>query len=59
MDKFIIKLQGKAEGYKPCMIDVTTHEKLRQIKEDTGVSITKILTQMVDFCMERLEIQED
>lgn len=22
MDKFIIKLQGKPEGYKPCVIDI-------------------------------------
>ena len=59
MDKFIIRATAKADGYRPCNIDVATHEKLLQIKEDTGVSIAKIVAQIVEFCMERLEIQED
>lgn len=59
MDKFTVKLQGKPDGYKPCMIDIATHEKLSQLKEDTGVSMTKLVAQMVDFCIERLEIKEE
>lgn len=59
MDKFIMHPTAKADGYRPCNLDIATHEKLLQIKEDTGVSMTKIIAQMVDFCMERLEVQED
>lgn len=59
MDKFIIHVSGKSDGYKPCVLDIATHEKLSQIKEDTGVSMTRIISQMVDFCMERMEIKED
>lgn len=59
MDKFIVRVVGKNDGYKPCMVDVATHEKLSQIKEDTGISMTKIIAQMVDFCLERLEIKEE
>lgn len=59
MDKFTVRLQGKSDGYKPCVIDIATHEKLSQLKEDTGVSMTKLVAQMVDFCIERLEIKEE
>lgn len=59
MDKFTLRVYAKSDGYKPCVIDCATHEKLAQLKEDTGVSITRLITQMVDFCLERLEIKED
>ncbi len=59
MDKFIIRPTAKVDGYRPCNLDIATHEKLLQIKEDTGVSMTRIIAQMVDFCMVRLKIQED
>lgn len=59
MDKFILQRTSKAEGYKPLIVDVTTHEKLAQIKETTGMPITRIIAQMVDFCSERLHVSED
>lgn len=59
MDKFIMRPTPKADGYKPCILDTATHEKLSQLKEMTGVPMTRIIAIMTDFCMERLEIQED
>lgn len=58
MDKFTVKRIGKADGYKPCMLDAATHEKLSQMKKVTGVSIARLVAQMVDFCAERLTIEE-
>ena len=59
MDKFIIKQQTKAEGYKPALITLATHELLTQTKEETGVSITRLIEECVKFALERLEIKED
>ena len=58
MDKFTVHRNGKSDGYKPIMIDVATHEKLSQMKDDTGVPLGKLISQMTDFCAERLEVEE-
>ena len=59
MDKFVVKRTAKGEGYKPIMVEASTHEKLTQVKEDTGVPIGRLIAQMVDFCAERLVIQDE
>lgn len=59
MDKFIVKRTGRGDGYKPIMVEVSTHEKLMQVKEDTGVPIGRLIAQMVDFCAERLTIEDE
>ena len=58
-DKFIIKPQPKADSYKPALITSTTHDLLTQAKEETGVSITRLIEECVKFALERLEIEED
>lgn len=57
-DKFILRVTTKTDGYKPCIVDCATYEKLAQLKEDTGVPMTRIISQMVDFCTERLQVEE-
>lgn len=58
-DKFIIKQQTKGEGYKPLIVDVATHELLIQMKELTGVSMTRLMEAAVKFAFERMEIDEN
>ena len=58
MDKFIVRKTLSADGWKNVIIDVQTHEKLTQLKETTGVPIGRLITQMVDFCAERLHVEE-
>lgn len=57
-DKFVIKPQVKGEGFKPALIDVGTHELLTQMKEMTGVSMSRLIEASVKFAFERLEIEE-
>lgn len=59
MDKFIIKPYTKSEGYKPVIVDTKTHELLSQMKEMTGVPITRLIEQAVNFAFERIEIKEE
>lgn len=58
-DKFIVKPQVKGDGFKPMLVDVATHELLTQMKEMTGVSMTRLIEAAVKFASERLEVQED
>ena len=58
-DKFVIKPQVKGDGFKPMLVDVATHELLSQMKEMTGVSMTRLIEASVNFAFERLEIKED
>lgn len=58
-DKFIIKPQAKADGYKPVIVDVATHELLAQMKELTGVSMTRLIEQAIKFAFDRIEVDED
>lgn len=58
MDKFTLKPQEKHEGYKMVMISVSTHDLISQMKDMSGVSMTKIVEEAVKFAFERLEVNE-
>lgn len=58
MDKFIVKRTSNTEGYRALLVDVSTHEKLLELKALTGVPIVRLVEQMVDFCAERLQTEE-
>nr|WP_302600141.1 hypothetical protein [uncultured Cellulosilyticum sp.] len=57
-DKFTIKQQAKAEGYRAVMVDIATYEMLVEMKEQTGVSLGKLLQSAVQFAFERFEVEE-
>ncbi len=40
------------------LVDVATHELLMQMKEMTGVSMTRPIEASVKFAFERMEIEE-
>ena len=58
MDKFIVKKTENTEGYRALLVNASTHEKLLELKSVTGVPIVRMIDQMVDFCAERLHVDE-
>ena len=59
MDKFIVKRTTDTEGYKALLVSASTHEKLLELKQITGTPIVRMIDQMVDFCAERLHVEDD
>lgn len=57
MDKFKIKLPEYTPTPSPAIVrvDPATYDKVYQVKRKTGLSMTKVLAQMVDFCVERMD----
>ncbi len=59
MDKFIIKVEpATKKGFKSAIIDLDTHERLKQVSELTGVGISKLIAEAIKFSFDRLEVQE-
>lgn len=59
-DKLIIKMQKeeKSKGWKPITITAESYEKITNLKEQTGLPPHKIISLILDFALERIEIQE-
>lgn len=58
MDKFVVRKTTDTEGYKALLVPASTHEKLLELKHITGTPIVRLIDQMVDFCAERLHVEE-
>lgn len=59
MDKFTIKRNCVSPAaFKPIQIRVSTYNMIKQIQDDTGVSLVDLVDAMVRFCAERLEVEE-
>ena len=60
MDEFVIKkrkvLLSKSERYKSINIWPETFEKLSKIRKQTGRGMGYIISEMTDFCLERLKV---
>ena len=60
MDKFVVAIKPKAVDSKryrtSVQMEIEPHSKIKELSEKTGISMTKLFTQMVDFCYDRLEI---
>lgn len=57
-DKFILRRATKKGGYKSVNVSVEDYETANQPKEDTGIPLGDILSAMIRFCTERLEVEE-
>jgi len=55
-DKFILRPQPKTEGYRPVMVRIEAYEMLKQMSEESGVSMSFILSEAIRFAMERMEV---
>lgn len=60
-DKLIIRLpkEEKPRGWKPLTVSIESYEKIMDLKEQTGLPPHKIITLILDFALERIEIQEE
>lgn len=60
MDKFVLKSEPAGKrSFKSALIDFDTHDRLKQLNEMTGISISKLIAECVKFCLERLEVEEE
>lgn len=59
MDKFIIKRNNiSPAAFRSIQIRTATYEMLKQMQTDTGSSIVDLMEAMVNFCAERLEVED-
>ncbi len=60
-DKLIIKVQReeKVRGWKPITITSDSYEKISDLKGQTGLPPHKIISLILEFALERIEITED
>lgn len=59
MDKFTIKrVVPNPVAFRPVQIRVKTYDMIKQMQDDTGVSLVDLVDAMVRFCAERLNIEE-
>jgi len=61
MDKFIVKARPKVNHYDTratIKIDRNAYEKVRKLSFEANVPIVQLLTQMIDFCVDRLQVVE-
>jgi hypothetical protein len=56
MDMLKIKPLEKGKSWKQFMMDSVTHETLLQLSKVTGVSMSRLVSEMVEFCANRVEI---
>ncbi len=60
MDEFVMRKKKKivkeSERYKSVNIYPETFEQLSKLREQTGYGLGWIISQMSDFCLERLKI---
>lgn len=59
-DKLVIHVQkeDKPRGWKPITISIESYEKIMDLKEQTGLPPHKIVSLILDFALERIEIVE-
>ena len=48
----------KRTEYKQVLVPNATHEALLQISKDTGISMSKLVTKMIEFCADKIEIEK-
>lgn len=62
-EKLIIKtkkrITNSKTGYKVIKISGENYDVLNSLKDETGLSPNKLLTLILDFVLEKIEIQEE
>lgn len=60
MEKLILrKPKPRSHAWKCCNIYPETHEVLAKISQDTGLQMAYIISAMVEFAIDHLEIIEE
>lgn len=55
----IYKKREKQDSYKPVMMNVATHDKIKEVQKACGLPLIKIIDICVNFAIENLEISEE
>lgn len=56
MEKLIVTLPSEKVTWTPMNIDNTTHELLKRLSKETGLPMTRIVSESVRFCADRIEV---
>lgn len=61
MDKFVLNRADAEdkEDYKMLNIRKSTYDKIMQMREESGIKIVDIMSKVVDFAFERMEVVDD
>lgn len=57
-NKFILKITPNPDSFQSISLNRDTYDKIMELKAKTGLKAYQIVSSMVDYCLERLEIQE-
>lgn len=60
MDKFKLKPEpASCKSFKSVIVDADTHQLLSELKDETGISIARLIAGCVRFALDHLEVEED
>lgn len=58
-DKIQLKVEKESKAYKPIFIGIEQHQRLLDIKNETGIPLKKLTNMFIDFAIDNLEIIEE
>lgn len=58
-EKIQLKVEKESKTYKPIFIGIEQHQKLLDIKNETGIPLKKLTNMFIDFAIDNLEIIEE
>lgn len=58
-DVLVIRPEGpQPSGWKPITISVEAYNSIKEISEETGLSISKVACMILEFGLERVEVRK-
>lgn len=57
-EKIQLKVEKESKVYKPIFIGIEQHQRLLDIKNETGIPLKKLTNMFIDFAIDNLEIIE-
>lgn len=58
-EKIQLKVEKESKAYKPFFIGIEQHQRLLDIKNETGIPLKKLTNMFIDFAIDNLEIIEE
>ena len=55
----VIPCKEKSAGWKPIMVKAHVYEKVQEMCDKSGLSKGELATKMLDFAIERTELQDE
>lgn len=54
--KLIIEKQHQSKGFKPCYIDADLHQRIKDLSNETHVSMARIIAKFLWYGLKHVEI---